>query len=135
MVDKSNYVDFLRQLLKTNDASVVFNSAFVQASSLPPAMRKRIWRYRKGQLVLVPRELDLNLSKKEREGLKTSVYGAWSPNLYKVERLLLQRTKTNHLVPSYRLNVKHKDDIVFYNTDVIPALFAHDKAKKSNASR
>ena len=129
-VNKSNYMDFLGQLLRTNDASVIFLTSFVQSSSLPPAARRRIWRYRKGQLVNIPRELDLSLDKKDREFVKASVYGSWSPKVYKIERLFLKRTKSNYLVPCYRLNVKYGQKILFYNNDLIPALYAYKDKKK-----
>ena len=125
-IDKSNYMDFLAKLLKTKDPSVVFTTSFIQASSLPPSARRKIWRYRKGQLVNIPRELDLSLTKEEKRA-KKSVYGSWSPKLYKVERLFLKRTRNNYLVPCYKLNVEQGDDILFYNNDLIPALYAYKK--------
>ncbi len=95
-VDDDNFEDMLADKYGLEDPSLMWNTRTVSAGSIKSEKwKKRLWKFRPGQKVLVKR----NALKAEASFQKPSVHGGYDPETYTVFSRSLASTDSDSLVP------------------------------------
>lgn len=122
-VNRNNYMDFLRQVLKADDASIFFNVSSFSDKSLSGKNASKIWKFKVGEKVLLSQSADYTLDPKNFP--KKSVTGAYpSGVIYEVTSRKLKTTSDMFLTPVYEIKgPKGEMSGIYYQTELVPALF------------
>jgi hypothetical protein len=117
-ISKSNQLELLKQLFKTNDPSVLTNLAVY--SNLSEKMAARIgFKYKPGQKVILA--LDASYLVKKKIFKKKSVKGAYTKTVFTIFKRMLKASGKKYLTRCYRLQ-----EITgpYYQSELKPARFA-----------
>lgn len=124
-VTKENYYSLLEELTKSTDPTMLFNLS--RSHSFSPWLQGKLWKYSIGQKVLIAREADYEAkgqqTTKGGSFFKRSIEGAWAPTVRTIKDLWLKDSKY-FLTPVYEIQSLHG---LFYESEVLPALFAEKK--------
>jgi hypothetical protein len=127
---KKNYMKILRQKLKMRDPESYFNTSVM--SNFSPTMASKIFKYKKGDKVLLATYVDY--SKKPLLGTfeKKSVTGSFGKRVYTVVRSLLKSNSNFFLSIVYQLSGLKG---YFYETELAPALFSEAEEEEKEKEK
>jgi hypothetical protein len=115
-VNKSNYMEKLSRIYRTSDPDMLFNLA--SAGNFTPETERVLFRFRKGQSVLLNRQADYEASKDAFT--KSSRVGTYGRRVYTISKLVMKSNASLFLVPTYRLRGKVG---LFYEANLLPVPF------------
>jgi hypothetical protein len=101
-VDKHNYLQVLSQQHGIEDPDVLMTTG--TSSSYSDRAKKALWKYSKGQRVLLLRASNYQIGQKKLSFEKPSVRGRFGPRAYYVTKLVMKRDRKMALVPVYELS-------------------------------
>lgn len=128
-VNPNNALKFISQKAKVKDASLLFNIG--RSSARPGSILHKVVRFKIGDKVLLTREADPTVKRKDIEYGKKSIQGYYSDRLFVIKEAILSLNAVSPkkvFVQSYRLATLERPDItldgVFYVEELAPALYA-----------
>jgi hypothetical protein len=112
-VNKDNYMRLLEEIYRSEEPGLLLNIA--SGANFTPATRRKMWKYRVGDRVLLRRPLDYHLDKSVFD--KPTVLGSYGARTFVVQRLLLKSNANLFLTPVYGLSgIKE----YYYESDLLP---------------
>ena len=112
-INRDNYLQFLAQLHRVSDATLLFNSYSMKRFSKD--MARHIFRIPLGAKVRIRRRTNYQDRVGKKVFAKTSVEGSFAPQLYTVVGRALKHTRSAIWTPTYKI-AGH--DQVFYQNDL-----------------
>lgn len=97
-IDRSNYFNFLADVFKVSDPTMLMNSSTVDASNMfSSKWTNRFFRFEMGERVLVSKRAS-GLYNADQTFPKPSVHGAYLDKVYKVCRRVLKKNRDNSIM-------------------------------------
>lgn len=128
-VTKENYLDLLEEKWGVKDATLLMNSRV--AKSFSPALYKKLFKFSPGEKVLLSRSANYLTKAKEGAFFKKSVHGSYGSQVFEIIEGVLKSSSKFFYTPCYRLSNLQG---LFYETELIPALFQEPSNLKRMAS-
>ena len=121
-INKHNYVEMLQELRGSEDPFMLFNVS--SSTNYSPWLQQKLWNFAIGDRVLVTRESDYEAKgqqgKKAGSFFKRSIEGSFAPTVRRVTQMWIKDSRFL-ITPVYSVSGLTGK---FYETDLIPALFA-----------
>lgn len=119
-VTKENFFSLLEQLTRSTDPTMLFNIS--RSHNFSPFLRRKFWKFRIGQKVLLAREADYQAEgqKTSKGFFKRSQEGSWSPRVRTIKDLWMKDSKFM-LNPCYEIENMQG---LFYESEILRAVFA-----------
>jgi hypothetical protein len=123
-IDKTNFLDLLRQLHKIEDPDVLMNLS--TSSNHSDRVKKKLWKYKVNDRVVLLRSANYQVGQKSSGVFtKFSTEGRFSTRQYVITRLILKRDKALSLIPAYELSYGGKKlSGMYYEREVKKVSFA-----------
>lgn len=117
-VDKLNYLSLLKQLYKTRNPALLFNT--FSLGHFPKKTERKLFKYKVGTYVLLTRKVSYKIKTSVFD--KPSVKGYWGETIYQISDIKLKHGSKWTLVPVYQLRNAETKKILkgyYYNSEIM----------------